>query len=83
MMGSTQGTSGTSCCVAAGDNRGISGMASYGMRDGSWGQATAGGAGRYGGWAALGFILVITLIIVWIIVGILLILNLYRKLSTK
>ena len=53
------------------------------MMGGTWGQATAGGAGRYGGWAALGFILVIILIIIWTIVGILLIFNLYRKLSTK
>jgi hypothetical protein len=67
----------------AGDNRGISGTSGYGMMGGSWGQATAGGAGRYGGWAALGFILVIILIIIWTIVGILLIFNLYRKLSTK
>ena len=50
---------------------------------GSWRQATAGGIRRYTGWAALGFILVISLIIVWIIVGTLLIHNLYRKLSTK
>jgi tellurite resistance protein TehA-like permease len=53
------------------------------MRGGSCGQVAAGGAGRYAGWAALGFILVIILIIIWIIVGILLILNLYRKLSIK
>jgi hypothetical protein len=53
------------------------------MMGGSRGQATAGGSGRYGGWAALGFILVITLLIVWIIVGILLIFNLFRKLSPK
>jgi hypothetical protein len=83
MMGGTKGTSGTSCCSMAGDNRGISGTSSCGMMGGSWGQATAGGAGRYGGWAALGFILVIILIIIWTIVGILLIFNLYRKLSTK
>jgi hypothetical protein len=50
---------------------------------GSWRQATAGGIGRYGGWVALGFFLVIMLTIIWIIVGILLILNLDQKLSTK
>jgi hypothetical protein len=50
---------------------------------GSWRQATAGGIGRYGGWFALGFFLVIMLTIIWIIVGILLILNLDQKLSTK
>jgi tellurite resistance protein TehA-like permease len=66
-----------------GDNPGISGTSSCGMMGSSWGQATAGGTGRYGGWAALGLILVIILIIIWIIVGILLIFNLYRKLSSK
>jgi hypothetical protein len=83
MMESTQRTSGTACCSAAGDNRGIAGTSGYGMMGGTWGQASAGGAGRYGGWAALGFALVIILIIIWIIVGILLILHLYRKLSIK
>jgi len=83
MMERTQGTSGAACCSAAGDDRGIAGTSGYGMRGGSWGQVAAGGAGRYAGWAALGFILVIILIIIWIIVGILLILNLYRKLSIK
>jgi hypothetical protein len=82
MMERTQGTSGAACCSAAGDNGGIAGISGCGMR-GSWGQVTAGGAGRYAGWAALGFILVIILIIIWIIVGILLIINLYRKLSIK
>jgi uncharacterized membrane protein len=47
-----------------------------------WGQGSVAGAGMYG-WAAGGFVLVIILIIIWIIVGILLILNLYRKLSAK
>jgi len=83
MMGRNKESSGTSSCGMMDDNRGISGTSSCGMRGGSWGQATAGGAGRYGGWAALGFILVIILIIIWTIVGILLIFNLYRKLSTK
>jgi hypothetical protein len=83
MMGGNKESSGTPSCGMMDDNRGIAGTSGYGMMGGSWGQATAGGAGRYGGWAALGFILVITLIIVWIIVGILLIFNLYRKLSTK
>jgi hypothetical protein len=83
MMGRNQESSATSSYGMMDDNRGIAGTSGYGMMGGSWGQATGGGAGRYGGWAALGFILVITLIIVWIIVGILLIFNLYRKLSTK
>jgi hypothetical protein len=83
MMERTQETFGATCCSAAGDNRGIAGTSGYGMMGGTWGQASAGGAGRYGGWAALGFALVIILIIIWIIVGILLILHLYRKLSIK
>jgi hypothetical protein len=83
MMGRNKESSGTSSCGMMEDERGISGTSSYGLMGGSWGQATAGGAGRYGGWAALGFILIIILIVVWIIVGILLIFNLYRKLSTK
>ena len=83
MMGRNQESSGTSSCGMMDDNRGIAGTSSYGMMGGSRGQATAGGSGRYGGGAALGFILVITLLIVWIIVGILLIFNLFRKLSPK
>jgi hypothetical protein len=83
MMGRNKESSGTSSCGMMDDNRGIAGTSSYGMMGGSRGQATAGGAGRYCGWVALGFILIITLIIVWIIVGILLIFNLYRKLSAK
>jgi len=83
MMGGNKGPSGTSSCGMTGDNPGISGTSSCGMMGSSWGQATAGGTGRYGGWAALGLILVIILIIIWIIVGILLIFNLYRKLSSK
>lgn len=83
MMGRNKESSGTSSCDMMDDNRGIAGTSGYGMMGGSRGQATAGGAGRYGSWAALGFILVITLILVWILVGILLIFNLYRKLSTK
>ena len=85
MMGGTEGTYETSCCGATGNNQGILGTGSCpmaGMMGGSWGQATAGEAGR-SGWAALGFILIILLIIIWIIVGILLIFSLYRKLSTK
>ena len=82
MTAGSKGTFGTSCSSETGENRGTLGRSSCGIMGGSWGQATAGGAGRYG-WAALGFILVITLIIIWIIVGILLILNLYRKLSLK
>jgi hypothetical protein len=83
IVGRNKESPGTSSCGMMEDEQGIAGTYSYGMMGGSWGQPTAGGAGRYGGWAALGFILVITLIIVWIIVGILLIFNLYRKLSIK
>jgi disulfide bond formation protein DsbB len=84
MMGGSEGTAGSSCCGATGSNQGTLGTASCPMVGmmGGWGQTAAGGAGR-SGWAALGFILVIILTIIWIVVGILLILNLYRKLSTK
>jgi len=47
-----------------------------------YGQPAIAGAGMYG-WAAGIFFLVIVLIVIWIIVGILLILTLYRKLSAK
>lgn len=49
---------------------------------GNWGPVSATGAGMYG-LVAVGCALVIILIITWIIVGILLILTLYKKLSTK
>ena len=83
MRDSDKGSSGTSCGSMMG--KGTSGATSCpitGMMGGARGQTTAGGAGS-DGWAVLGFILVIILIIIWIIVGILLILNLHRKLSAK
>jgi hypothetical protein len=80
MIGGSKETSGSSCggmmtfgkvAVATSYNQGMMG----GVRD-------SGSAASHG-WAVLGFILVVILIIIWIFVGILLILNLYRKLSTK
>ena len=84
MTWGSQGTAAASCgsIMTFGETACTTSTPMMGMMGGAWGQSTAGGAGR-SGWIALGFILVIVLIIIWIVVGILLILNLYRKLSTK
>jgi hypothetical protein len=81
-----QGANGNGYANGNGDYRGM--MGGYGATPGAgnggmmYGQPAIAGAGMYG-WAAGIFFLVIVLIIIWIIVGILLILTLYRKLSAK
>src|SRR5665647_748604 len=75
-------TSDNDSCGMMGGDEGKSESGYSDMMGTTWGPVSAPGAGMYG-LVAVGSILVFVLIVTWIIVGILLILTLFKKLSAK